>query len=312
MLVAVTREERRARPAKRRTQKYSDKEEKYPTRIGTKNDPCPWHLTRHRPAQYRAQHGKEPPEADKQDPEFDKWKQKRRPKKEVAVPELYCIEDGTLNLCRECFLHWLSQRKPGKGHNGGLFCCHKRHKEAKRREEDRPAKRNKTHVSKPTPEPASKPASEPASGPASEPAVEQQVQPSNVVPASVSAPQQLLQPLNVEPTVQQPQQQATGLDVQVQVMGESAEPSKPPETQQPSDKPAESVGDGNNFDIPDGFVAVIRLQDNLSNDNFSNSTNDSWKSFGRFIDGVETHADTADTADAQAIPGMSLDDASDL
>jgi len=165
--------------------------------------------------------------------------------------------------------------------------------------------------------------------PTSAPAGEQQVQPSNVVlvsgpaslpasllasgpapkPAAKPAPQQPLQPLNVEPTVEQPQQQATGLDVLVQVMGESAQPSKPREPQQPSDKPAmvESVGDGNNIDIPDGFVTVFPLQDN-----FSNSTNDSWKSLGRFIDGVETHADTADTADAQAIPGMSLDDASDL
>ena len=130
LLVAATQQERRPRPAKRRTNKYSKKEEKYPTRIGTKNDPCQWHLTKHRPAQYRAQHGKEPPEADQKDPEFDKWKQKRRPKKEVAVPELYCIEDGTLNRCRECFLHWLLEKKPGKRHIGGLFCCHERHKEA--------------------------------------------------------------------------------------------------------------------------------------------------------------------------------------
>ena len=148
-LVAATQQERRPRPAKRRTQKYSEKEEKYPTRIGTKNDPCPWHLTRHRPAEYRAQYGEEPPEANKKDPEFDKWKQKRRPKKDVAVPELYCKQDGTLNLCRECFLHWLLETKPGKGHTGGLFCCHERHKKhkshkkAKQREENQPAKRHK-------------------------------------------------------------------------------------------------------------------------------------------------------------------------
>ena len=57
-------------------------------------------------------------------------------------------------------------------------------------------------------------------------------------PAAKPAPQQPLQPLNVEPAVEQPQQQATGLDVLVQVMGESAQPSKPPETQQLSNKSA--------------------------------------------------------------------------
>jgi len=147
-LVAATQQETRPRPEKRRTQKYSEKEEKYPTRIGTKNDPCPWHLTRYRPAEYRAQYGEEPPEANKTDSEFDKWKQKRRPKKDVAVPELYCKKDGTLNLCRECFLHWLLGTKPGKRHNGGLFCCHERHKKhkshkkAKHREENQPGRQS--------------------------------------------------------------------------------------------------------------------------------------------------------------------------
>lgn len=281
--------------------KLSQKEQDYPTDPNKSWKEPKWQLTFDPPqlsTTFQA--------ASKKDLRLAGWQLgKKRPAE--LFPLMY-DQHGDPVRCVQCGMKWLWGKATGKRHNYDGFVLDSEGNKVPicviARQKGNSAKRLKSNPAQSAAKQrqqssnvvlVSGPASLPASGPAS-------------LPASLPAPQQPLQPLHVEPTVEQPQQQASGLDVLLQVMGESAQR---PETQQLSDKSAlfESVDNAINNDIPDGFVAVIPLQDNSSKDNSSKSSNGSWKSLGRFIDGIETHADTAD---AQAIPGMSLDDVSDL